>query len=94
MTAVINTPIIITDYKHLLLDIERQFSKSRHNLVYKIRIIMTAYDIDISPCWILSHIGLLDHDQTDNLAKRAANFDNISIPILWEFQETYSIIND
>ena len=90
----INRPLILTDSKSALEDIQKINSTLRPNLIYKTRSIITILNLTINFCYIPSHIGHVPHDEVDLLAKVSSNFTSVTLPILLEIQESYIIIDN
>ena len=80
----INNPLILTDSLHAVTQFQNILPTGSTDSMLLCKDLLTAHEIDLSICWIPAHIGLIEHDLVDELAKKAASkndsIQNIIIP--------------
>jgi ribonuclease HI len=91
----IQLSLIISDSLSVLKDIECNSSKIRPHLINSIYNKLSNSTRKITLLWIPSHIGYLEHDKADSLAKAATNIEPQYINHMnFELEEIHNLIEE
>ena len=89
----ISNPLIITDSLHAVTAFSRS-SIFENSLVHICRDIVANIDTSITLLWVPSHIGLIDHNFVDELAKSALDFPSINRVVAFDLTGICVLLKD
>ena len=89
----ISNPLIITDSLHAVTTFSRS-SIFDNSLVHICRDIVTNIDTSITLLWVPSHVGLIDHNFVDDLAKSALDLPSINRVVAFDLTGICVLLKD
>ena len=94
---VLGRVVVFSDSLSAIQSFSTERSNSRPNLTNDVISLIAevkSEGIDIHICWIPSHIGIIEHDEADELARQALDKESIDTEIDFEMKEGYKLVDD